>query len=311
MRATEGAGYEPGTRHRPSSTRTTGGATHRAALVETYPAVLAASRPAADTDPQREEGAEIALARTVSTSKYDYPMIKMGEITCRIPSNGIKSEILYCTEPEGYKLDQWTVSIDLVVAVLTVLLFVVAYRTLKQMKRDSAEQWKSVKKQLDSQAKLATGAAAANRKLAKEQQQMQALTGYVHAIRDLRVGHKQTIEDFSVSKTHMSIAWFTWSMFLHDGQESFLKLTQEYTGDLGKLAAHVHEINIGHQAGGVDADSYLAILDAYATFVGNYIANLGAWQASDAKKADSERAIRETLDLMRRTFKHVFSGVPA
>ena len=74
-------------------------------------------------------------------------MIKMGEITCRIPSNGIKSEILYCTEPEGLKLDIWTVTASWATALLTLGLLVaavltarVAIRTLKQMEHDSVAQ---------------------------------------------------------------------------------------------------------------------------------------------------------------------------
>lgn len=57
-------------------------------------------------------------------------MITMGEITCRIPSNGIKLEILYCAEPQGYRLDIWAAGSNLATAVITGLLFLVALGAL-------------------------------------------------------------------------------------------------------------------------------------------------------------------------------------
>lgn len=74
-------------------------------------------------------------------------MIKMGEITCRIPSNGVKPEILYCTEPEGLRLDVWTTTAAWATAFLTLGLLVAAVlaaraaiSTLRQMKKDSIAQ---------------------------------------------------------------------------------------------------------------------------------------------------------------------------
>lgn len=74
-------------------------------------------------------------------------MIQAGEIECRIPSNGIKPDHLFCTEPAALRLDIWTVTGSWVTALATIGLFVaavwtarVAIGTLRQMKRDSEAQ---------------------------------------------------------------------------------------------------------------------------------------------------------------------------
>lgn len=74
-------------------------------------------------------------------------MIQAGEIQCRIPSNGVKLDHLFCTEPEALRLDIWTVTGSWVTALATVGLVIaaiwtawVAIGTLRQMRRDSEAQ---------------------------------------------------------------------------------------------------------------------------------------------------------------------------
>jgi hypothetical protein len=232
-------------------------------------------------------------------------MIKMGEITCRIPSNGIKPEILYCTEPEGYKLDQWTVSIELIVAAVTVLLFIVAYRTLRQMKDDSDRQWNSMQTQLAAQDRNTQETIAANSTLAREEQHALRLIEHLQAIRSTQMKTLDLEEDLLEAESKVSITWMAWSMFLGPDKKDFLKLTQGYSDDFSAVSRHIKTMLQANRLGELTDAQLKAAVDRWGDLGGNYIGNLSHWQMHPAQRDEKERNIRSNWDLMRASFPNV------
>ncbi|WP_434619692.1 hypothetical protein [Arthrobacter sp. A5] len=73
----------------------------------------------------------------------------LGEITCQLSDNGVKSGILYCNEPEAYRLAEWTAAGSTLTAIATIALVVAAIwagrtalNTLKQQQKDSYAAWR-------------------------------------------------------------------------------------------------------------------------------------------------------------------------
>lgn len=234
-------------------------------------------------------------------------MIKMGEITCRIPSNGIKPEILYCTEPERMRLDIWAIGIDLFMAGLTVLLFAVAYWTLKQMKKDSAAQWKSVQQQLVTQERIAHETAATQRDLAREQHQTQLLITHLKSIRSMQLKARKIDADMIEAISEVTITWAAWSMFLTEDQKGFLELTQEYSDDLSKVTMYIRTgTRMLHRNETTEA-ALRPALKLWGDLVGNYIGNLSKWQAMPEQRQEKEHNIRFNLQEMRDAFADVLA----
>lgn len=51
-----------------------------------------------------------------------------GEITCRLSENGVKPGVLYCNEPEAYRLSEWTLGAAWATAIFTLVLAIMAWR---------------------------------------------------------------------------------------------------------------------------------------------------------------------------------------
>lgn len=239
-------------------------------------------------------------------------MIKMGEITCRIPSNGIKPEILYCTEPEGMRLDIWGVGIDLSMAVLTAFLFIIAALalgtakgTLKRMQIDGDRQWDTINEQISEQDRIARDAAKANRELAREQHQTELLVTHVMAIRNLQMLTRDPNSDLVVGLSDLSISWATWSMYLHGRHSVLLQLTQNYLDSMSAASQLVHDQIKKFYGGEITEDGLGPIVQKLGDLTGNYIGNLTVWQASEEQRQEKERNIRINLYEMNR-----FYGMP-
>lgn len=239
-------------------------------------------------------------------------MIKMGEIACRIPSNGVKPEILYCTEPEGYKLDHWNATSSAIIALFTVILclvaigaLIVARRTLNQMRDDSEKQWKSVEEQLEAQGELTRGTIEADRQLARDQHQTELLITHLQAVRTMQIRAGDVDVDMTESYSDVSITWAAWSMFL-DEDDEMTTLTQQYSDDVVTVTKYVHGLIGLVRAGELADESIQESVDGWGEIVAKYIANLLKWQAFPDKRATKVENIRWNLNYMRVGFNSLF-----
>lgn len=248
-------------------------------------------------------------------------MIKMGEIACRIPSNGIKPEILYCTEPEGMRLDIWAVSSNIATALLTLLLLLAALgalrtakNTLGQMQIDSEAQWETVRVQLNKQAQLAEEAQIASRQLARDQQQAQLLIEYLTAMHAMQLGSSNSSDDsYDMVKGWLeaSLRWAAWSMYLHGEHDDFRKLTKKYSDVFGDICNFLYSYSRGEERA-KPHNEVVKLLNAMANSFHKHLHHLTAWQAADQERPAYEKLVARNLAVLEIEFASIRSqGAPA
>lgn len=224
----------------------------------------------------------------------------MGEITCKLAADAIKPTILYCNEPEAFRLDEWTLGAGWVTAVGTVALavfaiaaWIVSRRTIKMMRE-----------QIDDQKTATVNVIKADRQLAMDSRQELLLAEYCSDL--LRLGN--AAGDIDMDLTPLTSAttttWMNWGMHMFRIDSEFRALTGEWNVHFNsecEQLTHLVRFEKDYPSG-VNLE---AASEGLKTNIGSYIGNIQIWQTDPARRPEIHAKFMD----IRNPEKFVSAGV--
>ena len=217
-----------------------------------------------------------------------------GEITCRLSENGIKPGILYCNEPEAYRLSEWSLGAAWATALFTVVLAIMAWRAW----RTSQSALKATLDQLQITQDLAKedrkerASMASRENLAKHLTAWSAVRHSFDAARSayLRSNTSELSRsakaEFRNCLQEVEATGMVWRM-LHADQKSQLEGGRQWSQLIVK-AAQLEVIGEGESG-----DSAAARRGAILSSMGRMLELFQLWETDEETRPETSRKISE------------------
>lgn len=208
-------------------------------------------------------------------------MRTMGEITCQLSENAIKPGLLYCSEPEAYRFEEWSLGYGWVTAIGTVALAIFAIAAWMT----SRHTLRMMREQIDEQRTATENAIKADRQLAMDGRQELLLAEYCTDL--LRLGNVagNTDIDLTAFTSATTTAWMNWGMHMFRIDDEFRTLTGEWNMHFNSECRVLAEL-IAFETDYPSGLDLQANVDSFRTIIGSYIGHIQIWQTDPDRRAE-------------------------
>ncbi len=200
----------------------------------------------------------------------------MGEITCRLSENAIKPGILYCNEPEAYRLAEWTASGSVITAVATIILAVFAIAA-----------WRSSVRNLKDMERHNQQSIEASQDIALESRQIAFLADYSAALIEMADHVLIQERDIEANLLRVTTTWAAWSMSLFRFDREFRELTGQWNSFIKRLAYEIHTDFAAKPIYAASNQQWLIGM------IGQYTGNLQAWQVDPGRRSEIHERFKD------------------